>query len=134
MSLGANNARIKRVCDFFSKIQVNSFKLKYDGIIIPGGGAPERLRLHGPALEFVKTFWQTGRPVASICHGPQVLISARVLEGVTLTCVAGIRDDAELAGGHYVDEAVHVDGQLISSRKPDDLPAFCAKLVEAFAG
>ncbi|MBN1540604.1 DJ-1/PfpI/YhbO family deglycase/protease [candidate division KSB1 bacterium] len=96
----------------------------YDGLIIPGGGAPERIRLDDRALDFVRVFWGTGRPVGTICHGAQVLISARLLEGVTLTCVAGIRDDVMLAGARYVDQAVCIDGQLISSRQPEDLPEF----------
>ncbi len=97
---------------------------EYDGIIIPGGAAPERIRLNEKALEFVKAFWRTGRPIGAICHGPQVLISAGVLQGVTLTCYEGIRDDVKLAGARYVDQEVCVDGQLVTSRKPSDLPAF----------
>lgn len=97
---------------------------QYDGILLPGGGAPERIRLDTRALEFVKAFWHTGRPVGAICHGPQVLISAGVLDGIKLTGWAGIRDDIKLAGGQYVDQAVCVDGQLITSRQPDDLQEF----------
>ncbi len=107
---------------------------RYDGLIIPGGGAPERIRVHDQALEFVQKFWQSGRPVGVICHGPQVLISAGLLAGVTTTCYVGIRDDVKLAGAHYVDQEVCVDGQLISSRKPEDLPAFNKAFGEALAG
>ncbi len=96
----------------------------YHGLLIPGGGAPERIRLNEAALEFVRQFWQSGRPIGSICHGPQVLISAGVLKGVTLTATAGIRDDIQNAGGTFVDKEVHVDGQLVTSRSPQDLPAF----------
>lgn len=96
----------------------------YDGLLIPGGGAPELIRINDAALEFVRAFWATGRPVGTICHGPQVLISAGVLDKVTLTCYAGIRDDVKNAGGIYVDKPVCVDGQLISSRQPGDLPEF----------
>jgi protease I len=106
----------------------------YDGLIIPGGGAPERIRVNDRALEFVKNFWQTGRPVGAICHGAQVLISADLLAGVTLTCFIGIRDDVKVAGAHYVDKEVHVDGQLISSRKPEDLPAFNQAFTNALSG
>ena len=106
----------------------------YDGLIIPGGGAPERIRVHDQALKFVREFWQNGRPVGVICHGPQVLISAGLLAGVTTTCYIGIRDDVMLAGARYVDQEVCVDGQLISSRKPDDLPAFNQAFGEALAG
>lgn len=107
---------------------------EYDGIIIPGGGAPEKIRINDKALIFVKAFWGTGRPVGAICHGPQVLISADVLAGITMTCYEGIRDDVKLAGAHYVDKEVCVDGQLVSSRKPQDLPAFNKAFAELLAG
>jgi len=110
---------------------------EYDGLVIPGGGAPELIRLNNKALEFVKSFWTTGKPVAAICHGSQVLISAGVLEGVKLTCYAGIRDDVKNAGAFYVDKPVSIDGQLITSRSPDDLKvfneAFYKALSEGFA-
>ena len=105
----------------------------YDGLIIPGGGAPERIRVNEKAVEFVKEFWKTGRPVGAICHGPQVLISANVLKGITLTSYIGIRDDIINAGGNFVDQAVCVDGQLISSRTPDDLPVFNETLYKALS-
>ena len=103
----------------------------YDALIIPGGGAPERIRLNMDALEFVQEFWETGRPVAAICHGPQVLISANLLQGVKLTCYAGIRDDVILAGAEYLDAPVAIDGQLITSRTPDDLTDFNDALFRA---
>jgi protease I len=106
----------------------------YDGLLIPGGGAPERIRVNDKALAFVKAFWQTGRPIGAICHGAQVLISADVLAGVTATCFIGIRDDIKLAGAHYVDQEVCIDGQLISSRKPEDLPAFNKAFGDAISG
>jgi len=105
-----------------SFVEVNA--KEYDGLIIPGGGAPELLRMNDAVLDFVRAFWITGRPVGTICHGPQVLISAGVLDKVTLTCYAGIRDDVKNAGAVYVDKTVCVDGQLISSRQPQDLPEF----------
>jgi protease I len=104
---------------------------EYDGIIIPGGGAPERIRINRKALDFVIAFWATGRPVGAICHGPQVLISAGLVNGVTLTCYAGIRDDVINAHGRYVDQQVCIDGQLITSRNPDDLPAFNESFAQA---
>ena len=107
---------------------------EYDGIIIPGGGAPERIRVDETALKFVRDFWQTGRPIGVICHGPQVLISAGVLEGVKLTCYVGIRDDVKNVGAIYVDQPVCVDGQVISSRKPEDLPFFNEAFAQALAG
>ena len=103
----------------------------YDALIIPGGGAPERIRVDEDAVDFVKSFWNSGRPLAAICHGPQVLISAQVLNGVTLTSYVGIRDDIKNAGGKWVDQPVCVDGQLITSRKPDDLPMFNETLLTA---
>jgi protease I len=96
----------------------------YAALIIPGGGSPENLRIDDAALAFTRRFVQSGRPVASICHGPQLLISAKVLNGRRLTSVNKIRDDVINAGGLYVDEPVVVDGNLISSRVPSDLPAF----------
>ncbi len=96
----------------------------FDALIIPGGGSPEYLRIHDPALDFTRAFMETGKPVASICHGPQLLISAGVLPGRTLTSVNRIRDDIKNAGGNYVDKEVVEDKNLITSRTPPDLPAF----------
>lgn len=102
----------------------------YTALYIPGGTAPERLRLEEPALAWTRHFFEAGKPVATICHGPQVLISAGVLAGRTLTCVAGIRDDVRLAGARYRDKPVVRDGNLLSSRTPKDLETFGATLVE----
>lgn len=96
----------------------------YDMLVIPGGGAPENLRIDGAAVAFTRAFAESGKPVASICHGPQLLISAGVLDGRTTTCVNKIRDDVKNAGAIYVDEEVVIDGNLISSRTPRDLDAF----------
>lgn len=104
----------------FDQVGVNDF----DALVIPGGGSPEYLRIFDPALEFTREFVESGRPVASICHGPQLLISAGVLRGRTITCVNRIRDDVMNAGASYVDEELVVDGNLISSRVPKDLPIF----------
>ena len=100
-------------------------------LVIPGGGAPENLRIHEPAVAFTRRFVESGKPVAAICHGPQLLISAKVLEGRTLTCVNKIRDDVINAGGNYVDEALVEDGNLITSRVPADLPVFNEALARA---
>ena len=105
----------------------------YDAIVLPGGGAPERIRIDETAIKFVQDFWKTGRPVAAICHGPQVLISANVLKGVELTCYEGIRDDVKNAGAVYVDKPVCIDGQLITSRTPKDLTAFNETLAKALS-
>jgi protease I len=96
----------------------------FDMLVIPGGGSPENLRIYDPAVDFTRRFVESGRPVASICHGPQVLISAKVLQGRTTTCVNKIRDDVINAGARYVDEPIVIDGNLISSRIPSDLAAF----------
>lgn len=96
----------------------------FDLLLIPGGGSPENLRIHDGAVSFTRDFMASGKPVAAICHGPQLLISAKVLNGRTLTCVKKIRDDVINAGATYVDEPLVLDGNLITSRVPDDLPAF----------
>ncbi len=104
---------------------------RYDALVIPGGlFNPDALRVDEQALAFTREFFKAGKPVAAICHGPWVLANAEVLEGRTLTSVPNIRRDLENAGAKWVDEEVVVDEGLITSRTPDDLPAFCAKLVE----
>jgi len=107
----------------FDEVSEDQFA-RFDLLLIPGGGSPENLRIVDAAVDFTRRFVDSGRPVASICHGPQLLISAKVLEGRTTTCVNKIRDDVINAGANYVDEPVVVDGNLISSRVPSDLPAF----------
>lgn len=97
---------------------------EFDMLVIPGGGAPENLRIHGPAVAFARDFVESGKPVGAICHGAQLLISAKVLSGRTLTCVDKIRDDVINAGGAYVDEPLVEDANLITSRVPGDLPVF----------
>lgn len=103
----------------------------FDMLVIPGGGAPENLRIDDAAVAFTRSFVESGKPVGAICHGPQLLISANVLPGRKLTSVNKIRDDIRNAGGTYVDQELVVDRNLITSRTPDDLPAFNAALVEA---
>lgn len=104
---------------------------KYDALVIPGGlFNPDALRVDDQALAFTREFFKAGKPVAAICHGPWVLANAEVLKGRTVTSVPNIRKDLENAGAKWVDEEVVVDQGLITSRTPDDLPAFCAKLVE----
>jgi protease I len=104
---------------------------EFDLLVIPGGGAPENLRIVDEAVAFTRRFVESGKPVAAICHGPQLLISARVLEGRTLTAVNKIRDDIVNAGGSYVDMPLVVDGNLITSRVPKDLPQFNDALSQA---
>jgi protease I len=106
----------------------------FDVLIIPGGAAPETLRLDEAVLTFTRRFFEARKPVAAICHGPQVLISAQVLPGRTVTCYQGIRDDVKLAGARYRDKKVVVDGNLITSRTPDDIPAFNEAIARILAG
>ena len=106
----------------------------FDLLLIPGGGAPENLRIDDAAVAWTKAFTESSKPVGAICHGAQLLISAEVLDGRTLTAVNKIRDDVRNAGGKYVDEALVVDGNLITSRVPGDLPVFNDALVSALGG
>jgi protease I len=101
----------------------------YDLLVIPDGLACEKLRLREEAVDVARTFVQEGRPVAAIGHGLQVLISAGALDGRTVTCSPGIRDDVRAAGAVYQDEPTVRDGALLTGRGPDDLPAFCKELV-----
>jgi len=106
----------------------------YDGLVLPGGVAnPDQLRGDADAVAFVRAFVESGKPVGVICHGPWTLVEAGVLRGRTITSWPTLRTDIENAGGTWVDEQVHVDQGIVSSRKPDDLPAFCAKVVEELA-
>jgi protease I len=106
----------------------------YDGLVLPGGVAnPDQLRTEEDAIGFIRGFFEEGKPVAVICHGPWTLVEADVVRGRTLTSWPSLETDIRNAGGNWVDEEVVVDGGLVSSRKPDDLPAFCTKFVEEFA-
>jgi protease I len=102
---------------------------EYDLLLIPGGRAPELLRMREQARDIARTFMEEDRWVAAVCHGPQLLISAGSLNGRTVTCAPMIRDDVKAAGASYRDEAVVVDGNLITSRGIDDLPQFCHQIV-----
>ena len=106
----------------------------FDGLVLPGGVAnPDFLRMDSNAVEFVRRFFEAGKPVAAICHAPWTLVEADVVRGRTITSWPSLRTDLRNAGATWVDEEVVVDNGLVSSRKPDDLPAFCAKLVEEMA-
>jgi protease I len=106
----------------------------YDGLVLPGGVAnPDFLRMNEDAVRFVRSFFEQGKPVGVICHGPWTLVEAGVVRGRTITSWPSLRTDIRNAGGNWVDEEVAVDNGLVSSRKPADLPAFCAKIVEEFA-
>jgi protease I len=103
----------------------------YDGLVLPGGVAnPDFLRADEQAVAFTRAFFEAGKPVAAICHGPWTLVEADVVQGRTLTSWPSLKTDIENAGGTWVDEEVHVDSGLVTSRNPDDLPAFCDKLAE----
>jgi protease I len=107
---------------------------EYDGLMIPGGLLnPDTLRTDENALKFVRHFFDAGKPVAAICHAAWVLIDAGVVKGRKLTSWPAIKTDVRNAGGNWVDEEVVVDNGLVTSRKPDDIPAFNAKMIEEFA-
>lgn len=101
----------------------------YDMLFLPGGKAPEELRKHERVLDIARQFLMENKPVAAICHGPQILISAGVMKGKTATASPSVAEEMRNAGGHYVDREVVVDGNLVTSRKPDDLPAFIRKML-----
>jgi protease I len=106
---------------------------EYDGLVLPGGVAnPDNLRMHPEAVAFARGFFEQAKPVGVICHGPWTLIEADVLRGRTITSWPSLQTDLRNAGANWVDEEVVVDEGLVSSRNPDDLPAFCAKIVEEF--
>ncbi len=106
----------------------------YDGLLLPGGvHNPDALRVDKQAISFIRDFFTQHKPVAAICHGPWTLIEADVVKGRTLTSWPSLKTDIENAGGKWVDEECHVDNGLVTSRNPDDIPAFCEKAVEEFA-
>lgn len=107
---------------------------EFDGLILPGGTVnPDKLRLDSSAVVFVENFVSSGKPVAAICHGPWTLVEAGMVAGRTLTSYPSIRTDLRNAGAHVVDQEVVVDGNLISSRSPKDLRAFCSAVIEQLA-
>ncbi|KFU79260.1 protease I [Amycolatopsis lurida] len=107
----------------------------FDALVLPGGTMnPDNLRADENAVRFVRDFVNSGKPVGVICHGPWTLVEADVVRGRTLTSYPSVRTDIRNAGGTVVDQEVVTDGNLTSSRNPDDLPAFCAAIVAGFAG
>jgi protease I len=107
---------------------------EYDALLLPGGvGNPDVLRTDENVVSFIRDFFEQGKPVAAICHGPWTLVEASVVRNRTLTSWPSIQTDIRNAGGNWVDEEVHVDQGLVTSRKPDDIPAFNAKMIEEFA-
>lgn len=103
----------------------------FDAVVIPGGWAPDRLRRYKEVLDFVKRMHKDGKIVAAICHACWVLVSAGIIEGKNITCFSSIKDDVINAGANYLDKEVVVDGNLITSRTPADLPAFCKAIIKA---
>lgn len=105
----------------------------FDGLCLPGGVAnPDLLRMNKPAVELTKAMWKAGKPMAAICHGPWTLLEAGILTGRTITSWPSLQTDVRNAGGTWVDEEVCTDAGLVTSRKPQDLDAFCEKMIEEF--
>ena len=116
------------------KTLTNANPSDYDALVLPGGVAnPDNLRMDEKAVRFVKDFAQSGKPVAAICHGPWTLVEAGVVKGHTLTSWPSLKTDLKNAGANWVDKDVVMDGNFITSRKPDDLPAFNKKVIEEIA-
>jgi protease I len=113
-----------------SDVSVDSF----DALFIPGGYSPDKLRAHDAPVKFVQEFVQSGKPVLLICHAPQLLITAQALSGRRITGWRSVAQDIKNAGAEYVDQEVVVDGNLVSSRQPDDIPAFVRASLEKLAG
>jgi protease I len=105
----------------------------FDALVIPGGHAPDKMRMRHAMVDLARDAMEAGKPVAAICHGPQLLISANAIRGRTLTCWPSIAIDIKNAGGLYVDKPVVEDGNLITSRKPDDVPAFSEAVIRALS-
>lgn len=105
----------------------------FDALFIPGGYSPDKLRAHDVPVEFVRRFVQSGKPVLAICHAPQLLITAQVLRGRKITGWKSVAQDIKNAGAEYVDQEVVIDGNLVSSRQPDDIPAFIEASLEKLA-
>ena len=117
-----------------SDLSAGAARMKdFDALVIPGGHAPDKMRMRHAMVDLARDAMDAGKPVAAICHGAQLLISANALRGRTLTCWPSIAIDVKNAGGLYVDKPVVEDGNLITSRKPDDVPVFSEALVRAVA-
>ena len=117
-----------------SAVAAGAARIKdFDALVIPGGYAPDKMRMRHAMVDLAREAMDAGKPVAAICHGPQLLISADVLRGRTLTCWPSIAIDVKNAGGLYVDKPVVEDGNLITSRKPDDVPMFSDAIIRALS-
>jgi protease I len=139
VSPNKNEIRGWKSADWGEKVKVDvvlneAQEMDFDALVLPGGVMnPDLLRRQPAAVEFVKSFFDAGKPVAAICHGPQILIEADVVQGRKLTSFESIKTDLKNAGADWVDEEVVVDKGLVTSRTPDDLPAFNAKMIEEIA-
>jgi protease I len=102
----------------------------FDAVIIPGGWAPDYLRRYESVIKFVKNMYKKGKIIGAICHGPSVLVSCGILKGKTVTCFFAIKDDVIAAGAKFVDKEVVIDGNIITSRNPYDLPSFCKSIID----
>ncbi|MBI3324846.1 MAG: type 1 glutamine amidotransferase [Candidatus Omnitrophica bacterium] len=134
--VGTNKKEYKSKHGYPVAANVNIDKVsskQFDAVVVPGGYAPDMLRRYPDVIKFIKEMDQQGKPIAAICHAGWVLCSADVLRGKTVTCFFAIKDDVVNAGATYVDQEVVRDGHLITSRKPEDLPAFTRTLIEALA-
>lgn len=121
---------IPAIADYaFTDINPND----YDGILVPGGWAPDKLRRYPEVLEFIQMMDESKKPIAQICHAGWVLISANILQGRTVTSTPGIKDDMTNAGATWIDEAVVIDDNIISSRRPPDLPPFAKAFADKLA-
>lgn len=127
---GAELKGKKGTAVYTSELSISEVKADdYDAVIIPGGSAPEALRVSDEVVEFVKQANEQGKVIAGICHGPQVMISADILNGVNTTSYIGIRDDVKNAGSNFLDQEVVVDGNIITSRTPKDEPVFIKEIL-----
>lgn len=106
---------------------------EYDGVLVPGGWAPDKLRRYPQILSFIQAMHQAKKPIGHICHAGWVLVSAKILQGVTTTSTPGIKDDMENAGAIWVDQEVVVDGHIVGSRRPPDLPAYAKAFADLLA-
>jgi len=117
-----------------SDVAAGAARMKdFDALVIPGGHAPDKMRMRHAMVDLARDAMDANKPVAAICHGPSLLISSNSLHGRTLTCWPSIAIDVKNAGGHYVDKPVVEDGNLITSRKPDDVPAFSEAIIRALS-
>jgi protease I len=131
-SLGAGSITGKKGTEVEANLDVaDADPAAYDLLLLPGGKAPARLREDEGVLASARAFMEANKPVAAICHGPQILISAGVVEGRRMTCYASVADELKAAGADYRDEEVVVDGNLITSRRPSDIPAFVDRMFGA---